>query len=377
MKRRYLRKTKYAGILAFALTVSSLTGCGEGDMDALVPANAITYADAERTCVTVMRGDIAPTFEGDLTLSNYSEVVYRLDSTQIAELENEYKAKIDEVLVEVGDKVSEGDKLITFTSESLSKQMTNSTTSKTKSELLIGHYRKLMDINSSLDYYDEIVSLQDDITVANMYIDDINSTYDEINVVAETDGIVSFVDTGIVDGHIPVAKPLIKTASFDNYYIMENPMYGTEEDKNGLAANSMDFYVGEKYTAKGYLSEYSLEVMADPTTNGTPTDATEAASASDASKGEQATGKYIYFRILDDDGSIPDQFLTLYAEQEITRNVCYVDKNAVFVNEGQSYVYLECEDGTFQAKKIKTGEIAGDYVIIEEGLDEGDRVSIP
>lgn len=381
MKKERYGKTKYRKVMA-AITASfvlaSLTGCGGDSMDPLVPANSITYADAERSTVMVMRGDIAPTFEGNLKLSNYSEYIYRLDNSQIAELKDEYKAEIDEVLVEVGDRVSVGDKLITFNSESLAKQMINSTTSKTKSELLINHYRKLMDINSGLDYYDEIVSLENDVSIANMYIDDINSTYDEIDIVSETEGVVSFVDSGLGDGNLVASKPLVKVASYDEYYVMDNPLYTTEADKNGLNMNSMEFHVGERYTAKSYLSEYTVEVIADPTGgSATATDAVIDASATDASSGEAVTGNLIYFKIVDDDGSIPDENLVLYAELDVTRDVCYVEKNAVFVHEGQSYVYLECEDGSFQAKKVTTGDIAGIYVIIEDGLNEGDRVSIP
>ena len=125
-------------------------------------------------------------------------------------MEEDYDAVFDEVKVEVGDIVSEGDVLLTFTSEALDKKLADSQETKRKAELSIEHYRNLMYINDDLDFSEDIASLENDIYLANVYINDINETYNSLNVVAKGSGKVSFVSETVQDGFIKPGSPLIR-----------------------------------------------------------------------------------------------------------------------------------------------------------------------
>ena len=59
------------------------------------------------------------------------------------------------------------------------------------------------------------------------------------------------------------------------------------------------------------------------------------------------------------------------------KNVYYVDKRVLSEYEGEVFVYKEGEDGIFQSVKVTIGQVIGNNVIILNGLEEGDTVSIP
>ena len=59
------------------------------------------------------------------------------------------------------------------------------------------------------------------------------------------------------------------------------------------------------------------------------------------------------------------------------KNVCHVDRRALSYYNGEYYVFKEQEDGSFRAVKVKPGVSMGLDIVIEEGLEEGDVVSLP
>jgi multidrug efflux pump subunit AcrA (membrane-fusion protein) len=62
--------------------------------------------------------------------------------------------------------------------------------------------------------------------------------------------------------------------------------------------------------------------------------------------------------------------------QETEKNVCYVDKRAVCPYKGKYYVLKEMENGNFRAVEVKLGSSVGMNIVVEEGLEEGDIVSM-
>ena len=343
------------------------TGCGNADIDALVPAQDYSVSSMERTTADVQKGNLTPEFNQQMELSGYSEIIYNVKENEFNELQAKYKPTLDKVTVKVGDWVQEGDTLVSFKSEVLEKKLDENNKSKSKAALEIDHYRKRMSIDSTLDYSSEIATLNEEIRLANLYIEDINEIYASINVVAEKSGTVSFVDSSAQTGYLLIGKPIVKVVSNDGYYVMSTE--DEDEDESTPSADSVDFKIGDQFTASNYLSEYTVEVIPDPTK--TSEDGETATGTDAVSKGK------VYLKLINSSEGLLQKNLMFHAELPEIKNALYVDKKAVINSDAGKFVYKEQEDGRFRAVKVRTGSTAGNYIIIEEGLNEGDKVSIP
>lgn len=384
---KHMMKRVLAGTLLVSLL--ALSGCGNSDMDPLVSARDITYTRLEQNTVFVQKGNLTPTFSQEINLSGYNEVILRIEKSKMEAIEMEYKVKFKSLNVDVGDKVSVGDTIVSFDSESLTKQIRQSTVGRTKSVLEKEHYQKLMDIDPEMDYFDEMVSLGNDISLADTYIQDINDTYDKINVVSDVEGVVSYVDPSVKDGFIVVGGPIVKIVNDDGYYILDR------KSKGSSTAEDFEFHVGDVFTAKTMVSEYQVEVIDSPGGSGSDT-----ASAGDASAkkdtdddkdeaedietsesaesnglGKLVTSDKVYFKLVNNE-ALKEKTLVLYKELPEIKDAIYVDKNAVIQHEDQYFVYLQQEDGVYKAVEVEVGDTVGQYIVITKGLEEGEVVAL-
>ena len=223
IKAKYSKKIKSrcAAVCAALLMLSTLSGCGESDMDALVLARDVSYTGVKMDTAEIEKGNLSPTFEHLIELEGYEETNYRVEKDIAEELETIYEAKLDKVCVSVGDRVKAGDTLITFKSESLSKQLREYADSKEKAVIKKDHLLRMMDIDSSLDFTDDIKELDIEIQKANNHINDINATYNKINITAEKDGVVKSIDQSVQDGFLVVGRNMITVSDDAGYYVMD------------------------------------------------------------------------------------------------------------------------------------------------------------
>ena len=361
-------------VLSGLLVISqfALSACGNSDMDELVPARDVSVNVTDMNTLVVEKGDLTPSYEKTVTLSGYKEVIYRLEQNKLDKMEEEYEAHFDELKVEVGDYVSAGDTLISFKSDALEKKLKESQQTKQKALLDIEHYQNLMAINDALDYSDDIASLQNDIYIAEVYIQDIYETYDSLNVKAESDGTVSFVSDTLKSGYIKPGGPLITVVSDDGYYELslsedEGPNMKKEIGDNATEtdATSVTFHVGDIFKARNSLSEYELEVIDGPLTSESKASGTDAG---------EIKGDKIYLKLVGDNQINPKELL-LYKELPEIKNVCFVDKRALSEYENEYYVFKQTEDGLFEAVKVTVGAVVDMKAVILKGLEEGDTVT--
>ena len=371
IKAKYSKKLKSrcAAVCAALLMLSTLSGCGESDMDALVLARDVSYTGVKMDTAEIEKGNLSPTFEHLIELEGYEETNYRVEKDIAEELETIYEAKLDKVCVSVGDRVKAGDTLITFKSESLSKQLREYADSKEKAVIKKDHLLRLMDIDSSLDFTDDIKELDIEIQKANNHINDINATYNKINITAEKDGVVKSIDQSVQDGFLVVGRNMITVSDDAGYYVMDlsDDLDTSTSGDAKLLSSDVRFHVGDRCKAKTFMSEYEVEVIEDPTKSGTETDAV--ASGTDAMSG----GK-VYFK-LTGDATLKENILTVVVEMPEIKDALYVDRKGVIFTDKEDYVYKEV-DGEFIATKVIVGDSVGQLVIIKEGLEEGDVVSL-
>ncbi|MBR4758795.1 MAG: biotin/lipoyl-binding protein [Lachnospiraceae bacterium] len=343
-------------------------------MDPLVDPLYIDTAGVERATVLVKRGNLAPVYQREIELSGYGEMAYRVEKDLLYKLETQYEASVDELHVEVGDRVKEGDVLLSFSSEVLEDRLSDSERTLRHAKLDIEHYRKLEDIDPLSDYRNEIGDLEDDSTLAKLYIEDVEKTYAEINVISTGEGVVSFVDPSVLDGFLKVGTPMIKVIQDDGYYTCDL------DDHSELHAgeDQVDFSPGQHFIARSMFAEFEVETIEKPT--------------GEVSGNSVDGDNIVYFKLVGvDENAIKEKKLTIYKELKEIKNVLYVEQAALIhpadtiqsfgaapsdVNDGY-YVYKMQDDGTFRVQKVVPGDLCGKYIVIKEGLEEGDVVSIP
>ena len=401
--KKFSGRAAWRRLPAVLLVLGLLTGCGDSGMDDLVTLDTNFYTALDRDTFTCQVGDLQPEFEGTIELAGYQESIYRMETYQMEKLQSEYDASLGELKVSVGDYVREGDTLITFTSDTLTEQIKENENNKTKAALKIEHYRKLMAINPKLDYSTEISNLNNDIYIANLYISDANEAFDTFNIKATQDGVVTFIDETVKGGFIIVGKPMIKIVKDDGYYVLDK----SDTVKNKKSSDTyervnseVEFHVGDTFTARNYLAEYTVEVIDDPTASDstseggsgndsdnnsdknidnnsdvTSGDTSDASSTDAQSQGKLVESDKVYFRLISN-GAIKEKSLRLYADLPVQKGVLYVDRKAISEIDGQKYVYKQNEDGSFRAVKVTIGDTVGLNVVIKEGLEEGDVVAL-
>ena len=94
------------------------------------------------------------------------------------------------------------------------------------------------------------------------------------------------------------------------------------------------------------------------------------------STGALVTTNKVYFKVVGDVG-VKEKNVVVSSEQEKVLNVCYIERRAISEYNGEYFVYKEQEDGSFRATKVKPGASVGLYVVVEEGLSEGDVIALP
>ena len=334
--------TKFYIICASALMMSALSGCGSDKEDALVAPVEPVYESAERETVEVKRGNIIPFFESKLDLLDYNKVSYRFTQAQYDELMNNYKLEVDKVNVKLGDYVNAGDVLVSFHSKVLDEKIKANEEKIASCNLQIEHLQKLHYIDPEQDYSEEIAKLNRDINAANLYISDIKTAYGKMNLVATEGGIVSYVNTIVINGYVVPDKDIVSVVSDSGYYIM---------DQNDICS----FTPGQKYTAKSGTSTCEVEVVETP---------------------EGGDSNKVYFKPNRAPGQLLEKVMLLSFELPELKDVVYVNKYAIAEKDDKKYVYVKGEDGFYNVQEVKTGDKVDTDIIIKEGLNGGEIVQV-
>ena len=328
-------------VFAFMILAAGVicTGCGGSSLDELVPVRDLSYNRIEKNTALVVRGDITPAFDKPLELVGYEEKRYRENSDEFEALEEALKLKIKSVNCQVGEQVKKGDVLVSFTSEELDRQIKDKEEEKRLAKLELEHIKKLAKLDPSSDYSGRITGIKQQIKICDLYIQDINDKYGEINIICEEDGAVRYINPSLYDGYVVTNNDLIIVSRDAGYY-------------EAKVDDTVSFDPEKTYEAGSGAAKYELMVM----DNGTHT---------------------VCFKPINSDGKMLEKTILMEAELDVVKNVCYVDKQAIISKESGDYVYVIDEEGRRRAVSVKKGDIVGDYCIILDGLSGGERVTLP
>ena len=338
-----LRRSRKLNILFCILAAALLTGCGEAREAELVPAaEPVYYAVSPRT-TQVIRGDLVPTYSARLDLLGYEMVKYRLTRSEFDEFYGTYHMELDRIHVNVGDAVKKGDTLVSFHSDVLDKRIEENEQIIADANREIGHLQKLMKIDPSQDYKDRIAQLNRSIEVARLYVKDVKETYGRLNLVAGEDGHVSYISSMFSEGYIAADTDMIRVETSRRLYTVAKK-------------EEYSFRTGEQVKAKIRNIEYLLTVVDPP---------------------EGESKDLVYFRPEGRDGEILEKNLMLEFELTPLKDVCYMNRQALFEKDGISFVYTVDENEMRRAVIVEPGDRVGNYIIIRSGLNGGELVELP
>ena len=334
---------KKISLIIFLLNICILSGCTNQSNEELVPPQDKSYTPVIHNTDYVIKQDVTPSAELKLSLLDYEETGYRISQSEWNRINGQYMLTVDKVWVKAGDEIKAGELLISFSSKELDDKLKSYEDKKAEDLLAIDHYNRLAGIDTSYDYKSDIELLNQDITIADAYISDINSLYDEINIKATSDGIVSFVSPYLSDGYIITGEVLIKASSNSKEYVCE-----TTED---LGLN-----VGDVFNVENDMTAYELcikDIVFD-----------------------EAKTK-IYFEPLPGSESVlSEKNLTLIIKKQEIKGALCVKSQAVFEEDGHYFAYRYKEDGLREAVEVTIGDYVDDYVVITSGLSEDDEVEL-
>ena len=152
MRKISMRKlNKYRKALVFISMVLVLSGCGAKKEDDLVPPPEPHYDAVLPTTTIVERGDVEPSYELKLELMDYANIRYKYSLAQYTEMSETYELEVEDVSVNVGDMVHEGDIMVSFHSEVLDEKIDSHLTISTN--VSVRHLMK----NNFLDETREII----------------------------------------------------------------------------------------------------------------------------------------------------------------------------------------------------------------------------
>lgn len=325
-------KKSLVGIMLCSLLL--LSGCGKAGEQERANLKISEYDKITYETVAVERGDIVPTLTLEVTSDTFQRKNY---------FPRQDEMEVDQVYVTEGDMVSEGQTLVSFKAGDISEQITSYENQRTEDQLLIDHYTRLMEIDSTQDYTEAIKTLKQDMEVCSLYIQELNAKLDGYSVKAEGNGTVVMVsdllDYGVVN-------------SGDNILTL---IYGTGE-YYATTTEDYDFKVDEIYEATYAKSTYSLRLVSVEEIEGEPGVKLNFAMAVEGVTGVEK--------------------MTMVLNKPALKDVLYVSEEAVFYVDDNAYVYTLDEKGFREAVAVTVGQTIEGMTVIESGLNEGDKVVI-
>ena len=378
------KKLIISTLLLLGLAISG-TGCSNSAMDDLVNSKDETYNHEQSDTTVVEREDLAPSFDMTLELAGYYSTQYNMLANEYNKYVEKYEIEIDEVLVNIGDTVEPGDTMVSFRSDKLETQKAEKRKTITEKTIEIEHLRRLMAIDPNEDHNSEIVRLQQEVNVAELYLSDIDEVYNKINIIAEKRGTVVHINDSLGYGFVEIGKPLVTVDSNYGYYT-----FSSTED--------IPLEIGKIYKAQNSVThtDYDIKCIASPDEVASSTDATEdssdeieeesneednskKASETDASSKETVTTngeKTFYFKPVEKSEQL-QKIMSVNVTLKTIPDAVYVDRRAIsFKDDGNSYVIRINEDGSRTGVKVDVGQIYNDIAIIKNGLEGGETLAL-
>ncbi|MBD5158246.1 MAG: efflux RND transporter periplasmic adaptor subunit [Butyrivibrio sp.] len=329
---------KIAAVLVLSLASAAFAGCS-GKNGELVLIEKDMYERASRRSAEVKKGDLYPVVKLTLQVEGYERVVYNVSTLDLT---------LDKVHVSLGDKVKTGDLLVSFKSDNIDNTIAGYEQQRSDNELLIEHLKKLMEIDSAADYSSDIRMLEEDIMVAELYIEEAGAKLESYQIVARGDGTIVSIDDYLTSGFLVDGRNLVTQICGTGNYTAKT-------------TSDFEFGIGDVYTAVSGIFSYDLRLTG-------------------IELQENVSGKaerLLTFEPVSDMSAVSDaESLSMVVEKPVLENVVYVEASAIHEADGRYFVYVFDEEGFRSVAWVEIGDAVDTYRVITDGLVGGEKVSL-
>lgn len=338
--KKILNRGNRNGMLMLVLipVFCTLAGCGSESRNELIKLERSQYQKNEYKTAIAAKGDMNPVLNLTLKPMEVDEIRYSVNETDL---------EVEDINVEVGDNVKAGQVLISFKSDEIKKNIDKYSSEVTKSELLLSHYERTYNIDRKDrdDKYGVILQeLKDSVAIAKLYLEEEQERLQACQVIAERDGIVTFISKSVLSGVVdPEAVLLIENCGRNSFY--------AETD------DSFEFRIGDVYQAEyneDYCSMTVVDVQEGPGVMHTIIFEPEYALINVSS----ATG------------------LKMGVDKGNLSGIVYVDSRAICRKNNDYFVYKVVGDGYLEAQYVTLGDEVDNVTIITSGLEGGEEVAL-
>jgi len=316
----------------------SLTACGDADETKLVELPRDEYQKTEYKTTIVMKGDVNPILTLVLKPMEIEEINYSV---------NENDLEVEDINVEVGDHVTAGQVLISFKSDEIKKSIEKYSSEVIKAELLLSHYERTynIDYKDRDDKYGVILQeLKDNLAIAKLYLEEEQQRFRKCQIIAERDGIVTFISRSVLSGIVdPESVLLVENCGKNNFYAETGDAY--------------NFRIGDVYQAEYEGNLVNMTVVG-------------------IEEGEEAGTKRIILEpeyVLINVSTVSG--IPMNVDKGILSGIVYVDTKAICKKNSDYFVYILKEDGFFEPVYVTLGEEIDNCTIITSGLLGGEEVA--
>lgn len=356
-------KSRYNIIMCGILTVASLllTGCGIFPEEEVFETATLVseYEKKEFSLVSVQRGDVC----------DYRRIACKYRESNTQDIELGIWDVVSDIYVKKGDKVKKGDVLFTFGYEDFDDQIEDYKYQIGVKETLIKQDEKnkkleiekqkiVLDdkalIKAIEERYDaQISGYKSELELLRMRLDKAESDKESLQVRAEMDGKVTFLDTMLLN----------RNPWFDG----EDSWSPEEPEKNTLMVisdNSKPRFTGAVDFEDIELADgQQIDVICDSNTYTTTV--------------RYKDEKTVQFML----DSVPEDIkdgVTAYAKYIISekKDVLYLPESAVTSMGEEAIVYMDDGNGFKKPVTVQTGLTADNKTEIVSGLQEGDVVIV-
>ena len=296
----------------------------------------------------VEKGKLETNMRFPLTSSATNAHSYIMEKKKLEENGLKYGAVFERINVAVGSYVKEGDLLVEFSSEDLDSRTKEVKAAIKEYEEEGAYLRKMAGADHSTDYSKQIKLADKQVEYNKELLKGIEKEYRSINIYAEEDGIVEYMNEDAQKGILVTNVPMIRTKQLSNSYYLS--------DETGKIKEL--FKTGETYNVSSSKLDDIMKVK-----------------CSKIEESQDGAGK-VYFETVD---PIEKDCGILYVELEGIKkdNVIYVNRDFVYNRSGDYFAYVAGDDGLLEMKKIQIGDQVAENFIILDGLKENDKVYKP
>lgn len=347
-----------------------LGGCGEYVETTEVEIPRKIYQKMEYVTTEVQRGDMKPEVVLKLKAQTADQVKYSVDLLD---------AEVEEVYVTTGERVEQGQLLVSFKSEKTKKEIEEYSAELEEKQLMLEHFTRMSlydlqpreyyvkekkeyplyqeqedNINKerdednkrrkAVDYDLTIEQLQSDVNLASMYLEEAQARLERCQVRAEEDGVISFISQGLMSGFVEPGAMVMTEITGESSYV-------------AYTVDNFDFKIGDTFEAEDETTTYKMTV-------------------SDVSEESSGTKTIVFIpdtTLLDPPD---DDSLVMTIQKQLLKDVVYVDAKAVNKVGDMNIVYLVSPEGFLDAREVELGDPVDDMIVIKSGLDGNEKVAI-